>query len=351
MIKKRYLAFAYLIFSTAVHPAAGIQLFLIFSLISIYDYLFSGDKTVIDFLYPILIYLFTAGIYIFLLLIKVDSADLSDNTFLDIFEFRNAHHFFPQYFPLKSYLIEIVLYLTGIYIMIKYRYFTLLKISFVILIGTVFYTFGVLFIESAFILSTQWFKSTVWLELISLISVLTLIDMKSEKILKYINKIALPGLYLFIVISLILIVAKFQYFQDKPYSFYYGCGLNPEEALGVEVKKMTDRDAVFIYPIEFTGFKFYSERSAFVEFKSFVHRKDALNEWYRRIKLVYGIDVKDRRNNENIFDIANLNYMNCSVEKFNKFREMGIDYMVQTTAVKLDLPIIYRNQKFIVYKL
>ena len=86
--------------------------------------------------------------------------------------------------------------------------------------------------------------------------------------------------------------------------------LTQEEEIGLLAKQNTPKYAVFIYPMEFTGFKFYSERSIYVDFKSVVHRKDVLGNWYHRINMIYGVDINTRRERENLFKKAKENYLN-----------------------------------------
>lgn len=51
-----------------------------------------------------------------------------------------------------------------------------------------------------------------------------------------------------------------------------------EKDIGLDEKNLTGNDAVFIYPVDFTGFKVYSERSTFIDFKSGVHHKEVLRD-------------------------------------------------------------------------
>jgi hypothetical protein len=49
----------------------------------------------------------------------------------------------------------------------------------------------------------------------------------------------------------------------------------------------------FVVPFAANEFKFWSERSAFIEFKANVRNKQFVGEWYRRIGEVYGVDTTD----------------------------------------------------------
>jgi hypothetical protein len=353
-LKNRYFnSFLLIIFSTLLHPTVGAQLFIIFIAARIVNYL-SGDidknrkKTMIG----IVLYIILAGIYLVVLLKDVNNPGVSNNEYFEIFEFRNAHHFFPQYFPLKSYYIEMVLYVVGIYFMIIYKMENLLKLSLVIVLGIFVYLAGAFLFKMPLILSTQWFKATIWLELFSLIAVMKYFE-KEFSLFKtsMFNKWTLTFLNIIVVIIWIMVISGFSYFDQKPYGLVYGMNLSPEEDIAVKAKKITDKNSVFVYPMGFTGFKYYSERSAYIDFKSVVHRRDALREWYDRIEEIYGVDIGNRRAGEDIFKKADENFKRIDKEKLSELKEEGIDYIVQFKEVTMDLPVVIENNKYKVYKI
>jgi hypothetical protein len=341
-----------IIIATLIHPTVGIQLFIIYTLTIIFDDIISRKPFLRERYTGMLFYIITAGVYVLILFMKVESKNMNDDLYFEIFEFRNAHHFFPQYFPVSAYMVEGILIISGIFIMIRNRMNTLLRISLIILSGAIVYSFGVLVIKSDFILGTQWFKATIWLELVSLIAIFKFADELrfNYKLKSYNNQV----LIIFIILTLAIVPMIFfgnKFFVSKPYEFAYGMNISPEEDIGILAKKYTPKNATFIYPVEFTGFKVYSERSAYIDFKSVVHRKDALPEWYSRIKEVYGIDIKDRRSGVNMFEKAGKNYSEINNEKLKILSQKGVDYIVQYSHVEMKLPILTQNREFKIYKL
>ena len=343
-------SFFLLIPATLIHPTAGLQLFIIFSICLLIDLFQKKERINYRTIHALVFFLITAGFYVFVLMFKVESSAMDNKLFYEIFEFRNAHHFFPEYFPLSSYLIEVILFLAGILMMIKFKLFGLLKICITIIVGIIAYLFGIYFVQSGIMLGSQWFKATIWLELIALIACFIAIDRyRIRQNIRSYDRIF--GVLLLVMLSacMILFLNGNRYFISKPYSFFYGNNLSPEEEIGLLAKKNTPDNAVFIYPIEFTGYKLYSERSAYIDFKSVVHRRDALGEWYTRIREVYGIDINDRRSYHNLFSIANKNYISLSTDKLQKLKEIGVDYMVQDVNADFHLPVFVENKNFKVY--
>jgi len=348
---KKWKSFLLLIISTLLHPTVGSQLFIVFFLFEVYELVKKGKFELKKEL-PIFVYLLIAGTYIFLLLNSINRVGVDNQKYFEIFEFRNAHHFFPQYFPVKSYIVEISLYLLGLYSMYRLGFNKLLVFSFIIILGTFVYVFGVLVLEIPFILSTQWFKSTIWLELFSLIAIMALFETIIIKYLSsFVENIAFYGIVVLVILFSVLAIVRIDYFKQKPYRIAYGVDLSAEEDIAIKVKSLTKKDDIFIYPIEFTGFKYYSERSAFVDFKSVVHRRDALGEWYKRIKGIYKIDITSRQSGDNIFEIAKRNFIKFDEGDIDRFKKLGIEYLVQYSDVNLALPIVIENSEYKVYKL
>lgn len=348
--KARTLPYLLLIISTAIHPTVGIQLFIIFAVIDVFELAKDHMNFSIGKLLGPAFYLMTAGIYIYILLIRANSGEIFGNQYMEIFEFRNAHHFFPQYFSVSSYAVEITLYCTGIFIMIRKKMYDLIKISTVIIIGLIFYTIGVVILKTDMILNTQWFKTTIWLELLAFIAIFSFVEYLWLKLpQKYTDRTILGIFFLIISVSVLLINTGADYFSTKPYRLFYGMKMSNEEDIGMKIKALTEKDAIIIYPVDFTGFKVYSERSAYIDYKSVVHRKDALGEWYSRISEVYGIDINDRRSGQDLFSIANKNFKSLSINKLKELKGKGVNYMVQDKEVDFYLPVLVENKKFKVY--
>lgn len=353
LVNKKSYSFLLLIPATFFHPTVGLQLFILLCSGFVVDYFMHSNKPLKkNTKISLLLYVLIAGTYVYLLLTGVEQGGVDKDKYFEIFEFRNAHHFFPQYFPLKSYYVEIMIYVAGIYFMIIYKMDELLKLSFIIILGIIIYLIGIYGFKMTLILDSQWFKSTIWLELFSLIAIMKYFENEFGFIkFKAFDKITLSGMFFLNLVAVILIIGGNEYFKEKPYEFVYGLNLTPEEDIGVKIKEFSNKNDIFVYPMEFTGFKFYSERNAYVDFKSVVHRRDVLGEWYDRIKEVYGIDINTRRSGKDVFKAAKEKYKNIDNSQLLKLNEKGVDFIVQYNDVELNLPVVVKNEKYKVYKI
>src|SRR5690606_31723375 len=51
--------------------------------------------------------------------------------------------------------------------------------------------------------------------------------------------------------------------------------------------ELTPVDAVFVVPYSFTAFRWYAQRSLYVDYKAMLHQQPFLGEWYARIQAIY----------------------------------------------------------------
>lgn len=120
--------------------------------------------------------------------------------------------------------------------------YDLIKISTVIIIGLIFYTIAVIILKSDMILSTQWFKTTIWLEFLALLAIFSYGETLWFKINQKFTDIKVLGtLFLVIYISMAMIVTDSGYFSAKPYRFFYGKNISDEEDIAMKIKALTQK--------------------------------------------------------------------------------------------------------------
>lgn len=343
--------FLLLIPATLIHPTVGAQLFIILAGTSVIRWKMVHKGR---FFTGILLYFFTAGIYIAVLQWKMNqNSGISPEQFFEIFEFRIAHHFFPSYFPIKTYLIASVLWSFSIVHFYRKKAWNLLTFQFITLAGMALYTVFTEIFQSSAILSTQWFKTSIWLQLIAVIALVGWIDNGWEKRKNH-RFYRIDFSWLIPIIAIVitgLMMAGQPYFSEKKHEFFFTKFYSDEAEIALQAKKRTPEDAVFITPVAFTEFKYFSERSLYIDYKSVVHRKDVLGEWYKRIGEIYGIDLQNRRDGDDLFAKAESNFKKINPERIEKLRRLGIQYMVSTVNKHLPYRKIASNKTFAIYDL
>jgi hypothetical protein len=347
-IRGKYdIAFGLLIPATFIHPTVGAQLFLIVSGVQFYEVVFR-QKT-LNWL-GILVFLSTAGTWLVMLQLGVHKAGhVGTDQLFEIFEFRLAHHFFPAYFHTKDWVVGLILVATGLFYFTRRKNTRVAGILVVAVAGMLIYTLSVQFFPLSIVLSSQWFKSYIWTELFGIIAGLALIENLFRR--KLPEKALLTLIWILGAGSAIGIHSDLPFFSERKYELFYRDYSDSEADIARKAREHTPKDALFMVPMEFTGFKYYSQRSLYIDYKSVVHRKDALPEWYERIGLIYGIGVEDRRAVDDLYDMAKKNYLAITEEDLVKFRALGIDYLVSYAKHILPLEIVASNTDFLIYDL
>ena len=110
-------AFVLLALAACIQPLVSFQVFLLLSGVLVLQTIFPKlwpstlvRKKPIDLL-PILFYLLTGGVWIYLINSHFSEGEIENELFFEFLEFRLAHHFFPSYFSKKSALLLFPLFL------------------------------------------------------------------------------------------------------------------------------------------------------------------------------------------------------------------------------------------------
>jgi hypothetical protein len=349
-----YLGWAYaLIFlATFIHPLIGVQLWLLVAathfIAKFKDAAYENWLTIIGINAG---YLLTAGFYIYKIKSNYDTGNADNNLLLNIIEFRAPHHYFPSYYPLKNWLILLPLF-TFYFISAH----TLLRVLIgVLLTGCAVYAFGVSVLKSPTILSTQWFATTVWLKTFSIMAFIGIIesfivDTKWAKKILY-NPFILKGLGVSALLSVIFMTPQYQVFKNKDYDFSMTLlSQKPEVDIALKAQSLTPKDAQFMIPPNLSEFRFWSERSSFIDYKATNHRQAAFAEWYSRIQQVYHINLDNRRNNTDLLYLANLNYLQLGEGEFRLWAaHSGVTHIITYKNHVLNFQKIGENEVFVIY--
>lgn len=347
-------SYALIFVATLIHPLIGVQLWLLVAATHVIAK--SQNAAYESWLTIIRInigYLLTAGFFIYKIKSNYDTGYVDNDLFLNIIEFRAAHHYFPSYYPLKNWLILLPLF--ALYFISAH---SLLRVLIgVLLTGCVVYTFGVSVLKSPTILSTQWFATTVWLKTFSIIAFVGIVEsfIVEKKWAKNIldNSLILKGLGIISLMSVIFMTPQYQVFKNKNYDFWTThLSQKPEVDIALKAKSLTPKDALFMIPPNLSEFRYWSERSSFIDYKATNHRQAAFAEWYSRIKQVYHVSLDNRRNNADLPYLANLNYQQLPRGEFALWAaHNGVTHIITYKNHALDYPKIGENDVYVIYQI
>ncbi|MFZ1716459.1 MAG: DUF6798 domain-containing protein [Saprospiraceae bacterium] len=299
---------------TYFHPIVGAQVFTLSMILSP-----PGQNIRLAFISLALILPYLLSLFIHL------DESISASLFSDIMFVRNAHHFFPASFGLINYILLAPFFLFG-----TYRFWIIDKrmamMLTVIMVGCLFYSLGILMMPK-YVIMTQWFKTTIWLKFFCVVATINWIKgLPNGSIMSYSIK---PHFILFGLIILFCVTKVIKnYWTDSPLYQLPWSQRSEDEKTAQNAKILSNQNEVFLVPPDFTAFKYYAERSTYVDWKALPHNGVCLGDWWQRISKVYGISLDDRGGLNSIYLKANDHLFRLTSEDKAEFKSRGITFIV-----------------------
>jgi hypothetical protein len=337
--RRWHIAFGLLIPVTFIQPIVGAQL----SLLGTIGWALSKPQQK-NWLAPA--WLIIPGIWL-VYLFSYSGQDVSDSQrliqFQDFILFRMPHHFLWQQAGMKSLLISTSLFIAGFFLMVRFHrryiwFFTGIGL------GLCAYILGM---EQGWFLvfKTQWLKTTIWLEALSIMLVLGWLNQQlSLKVPLY------PAMALLLAVVWIGVALELPGLKQQEYHFLGRWTRHPAVDIAFKARDLTPKNALFAVPPDDSRFRYASERSIYVDFKSIAHHPAYHQEWYRRMGLLYGVQLTNSAG-FSIIQTGLHNYLSYSRDEVLALGQQGIDYWLTYQQQQLDLPIVAQNGTYILYQL
>lgn len=280
-----------------------------------------------------LIYGLGAGIYLAMVLYaRSGTSSLSANEYFDImFLFRHPHHFIFSTFPLKNILFVAIMFLVGLYFYFS-RNTSLAWFLFIALISTIIYAIAVDVFHSVSIGNFNGYKNIIWVKFFGWVAVFALLE---KYVSTWLHRVKIPmtaGYAVLIIFSASLFhgLIMHDYLNLRHQTIHIGKRIQDDALIDISLKAKKDlpKDAVFIVPFHATAFKYWSERSAYVDFKANVRSPQAAGEWYERIKSVYGVSLKDKRTGFDLKHKADVYFAEQYFCSLDRFKRKGVQYFL-----------------------
>lgn len=326
-----------------LQPLVGIQVFLLTFLSSFIQ--FGIDKKWKEIPWKnVLVYsLFTLP---WLYLLASNNGGSTDpKGFMDIMEFRLSHHFFPSYFGWLNILAF------GIFAIVTMRFYKkrLKWFMIAIVLGCILYTVGVESYRLPYALYTQWWKTTIWLEAFVFIAIAVSLE-KSYPNPRFFTKYIMA-----VPVTLFLLIGVYRlsgWFGSSPeYMMPWATAKNDEVDISEQAASLTPEDAVFIVPIDFTAFRWYSKRSLYVDYKALFHQEEFLKEWSTRIENIYAYGLKEKQGGFDIHVFSKTLLEEPSLISTDYWKKLGITHILSTSPDIKTLKLVYSNKTYSIYSL
>jgi hypothetical protein len=344
--------------ATFIHVLEGLDVMLVLSALLLLELLLdksiSSKKAVVFFS----IYAFTAGVYlVFILKAKsVVNPNLSPaEMYAILIEFRHPHHFLFSYYPLFNKLLVSFLAVIALFFFRK-RSAMLFRFTLISIVAIVFYFLASNVFHSIFITNFQLYKLAQWVKFFGIMAVFALIVPFFFSFLKSIFEFVKPFIKPLLVLGIVAVWSLVFMTISKPLfpvEYQLGSAYHHDPMIQIceTIKEKTPKDALFVLPFYNTEFKFFAQRSAYVEFKANVRNQLYIQEWYRRIKFLYGVGVEDAEKGFSLQYKANYNYYGV-VNLLPELKKAGVTHLLLPfSSDKAALELIAFNANYFVYRI
>lgn len=317
--------------STFFQPVVGLQLMLIIGVLNVLN-IESFKATLPGSFF----YLVTAVPWVAYLFLQHRDPSVDEALYAEIFEFRLAHHFFPEYLTPGNYFIALALLIAGLLYYSRsdqklYRFLLAVFVGLMIYLS-VYFLFG-----PTALMNTQWFKTTIWVEFFGVLAITgLLLNLTNIDVDRPIMAYTLSGL----VVGFFLLKA---FIVDMPrLEPPFPSIADSEMELAQWARAETEKDALFCLPLSFSKFKTHAERSCFAEYKGMIHHKDYMVAMYERMNKYYGLSIEDRRSGSLTTDLRSLVPLHQNENLENLISE-GVDYIILPSDIPLAKERVFRT--------
>lgn len=332
----------------------GLHLFIIFTLLL----MIKKEITIKNIFSFFLFFFASSGAMLFPILLKqlfISPGYDMNLLYQSLYFFRNPNHYAPSLFPLKDYLKFLFVILSGL-VALKFginkewrKAFLLIYI--IVIGGMLFYWLLFELIGWYSIGRIQWFKTAVWIELVSS----TIIAVALAKYLK-LPEIKIKWSYSLIASIILLIIIlnsamiPFTSFKSR---YQVGNYIKSDLTLMHEwIEKNTAKEDVILTSPDDNSFLCESKRSLSIGFKAVIHEPGFMVPWYRNYTTVYQLTEKKYSSTNEVISIAKEHFNKGKIsytEQIHHWNLMLIEFDKET-KLPFDYAILHKQGKWVLIR-
>jgi hypothetical protein len=327
----------FLMLSALFQPLVGIHLLLLIGVIFIVTWRSVPTKAILSFS------AFAVVLLVFILFLNSQYSGSNFEAFYHVFfSFRNGHHYLPSFFSSTKLILAFSLLLLGLIFSYKSdtRLFWMLVL---IALGAIVYLLLLSVDDMELVAKTQWFKTMVWVPILSGIA-----------ILKRIRPLPL-GLWAMISAGLFaatLTAGKVRFPSSPEIDSYERVYSDSYVEFSLAAKEKLGKEDLCIVPFSDTRFQIFSKSSVYVSFKSIIHSPAFMQEWAHRIQQVYGVDPRVEKHGFSSRNQAEEFYYKNHRILSDELVKNGVTHMVATKPVpRLKNNVVLEKNGFYLYRL
>ncbi|HJW31340.1 MAG TPA: DUF6798 domain-containing protein [Saprospiraceae bacterium] len=198
-------------------------------------------------------------------------------------------------------------------------------------------------------LYTQWWKTTIWMEAFAFVAIgyhLERLFSAKSFVVRY-PVLALLGLLAFASVVKLSGIRP----SKPPYMFPWSGQHSEEVDISIQANASTPENALFIVPVEFTAFRWYSKRSTYIDYKAMLHQETFLKDWYDRMQSIYQYGIKEKEGGFDLHHFSQYLLEDPSPLSIEYWKKLGITHIISTNLDLKTLTQVAHNGQFAIYKL
>ncbi len=376
-------SFYYFSLATIFHLLAGIQIgFLLFGTYLINHFL--ENRKIPRIYFSQILFFFISATYAIGMKIALeqDTKVLSDNQYFQaMFYWKFNEHYAVLDFQKVGFILYFFCLIVIFYFFKKQKFF---KIFILLQIfGAIIYMFGFYILQSNFITSLQWFKTTLWIKLFGIIAFMGIFYYTFSKLQK---KTWITILGILLLLGFLLLFIKFNrifltlgtlgiiilIIQKKIsdsillaiMSWVVFCGVwNYSNRIPLDVFFFKDdktelckfieqfnEKMCIIVPIHMTELESYSKKNVYVNFIATPKKNSYFSLYLKRIEAVYGLKPKNFPIKKEINE-AKLFYNQQNWDYWQNFKQQGVTHIITEEKEFEGIKPIFQKGNWYLWKL
>jgi hypothetical protein len=208
------------------------------------------------------------------------------------------------------------------------------------------------------IANLQFYKTSQWIKYFGVLALVKYIsEIKLSEWWGNINEQidVVPVGLIFTVAAYCLLFIKPALFERPGVYHQYGNAWKDEDdmvEISMQVDKTISKDAVFVQPFSTTELKYFGKMSSWVDWKAFVKDQSKIEEWYRRIQMVYGIGIEDKEKGFELNKKADEHFFHLPNKDIEKLKAEGVTHLLTRKEFPPSIgKLILQNNTYAVYQL
>jgi hypothetical protein len=302
-------------------------------------------------LYPVLAFASIALPFLVSIVLarQFDDSYNQQEYFQILFEVRHPHHFLLSNHSPRRIALVALFFVVGL-IGLKRRSPKLSLL--LVFMGLLLIVYLILFetLRSPFLAGFQLMKTTIWFKPLAFLSLGIGLQQIMPKFKFQNQKVQWMGLGVLLIFNASFLFWMIQNPSERGFYERHWFGQyrqNSEVDISIMAKEILPSDALIVQPFSFSAHKYFGEISSWVDFKANVRHPAAVEDWFRRVAYLYGINSDQAGFPAQ--KSADKCFRNLALKDINYLKSVGVTHLITFfDSVPPGCKLLYSNADYVI---